>query len=76
MFATYIQIYTQIMQFCLNLGLCELNIFAKIFTFKQGCKKWGHSYTNQEKRVKGAFRIPGSPEKGGYSGRTSVPFYI
>ena len=46
-----------------------------------GCqKKWGLSYTNQEKlgqsytfcRKKGANHIPGSAEIGGYSARTSV----
>ena len=43
-------------------------------------RKWGHSYTNQEKMgqsytvflEKGSYRIPSSAEKGGYSGRTSV----
>ena len=47
-------------------------------------KKLGHSYTNQEKMgqsytfflEKGAYRIPGCAEKGGYSGRTSVPCVI
>ena len=43
-------------------------------------RKWGHSYTNPQKWVshiqfpqkKGAYCIPGSTEKGGYSGRTPV----
>ena len=56
-------------------------------TFKKGCKKCYHPYTNQVKMgqsythiqfpwKKGAYRIPGNAEKGGYSGRTSVPCHI
>ena len=47
-------------------------------------KQLGPSYTNQEKMgqsytvslEKGTYRIPGSAEKGGYSGRTFVPCHI
>ena len=35
-------------------------------------KKW----VSQFPWKKGAYRIPGSAEKGGYSGRTSVPCHI
>ena len=43
-------------------------------------RKWDHSYNNVENwvrhilflRKKGAYRIPGSTEKWGYSGRTSL----
>ena len=37
-------------------------------------KKMDQSYTVCLK--KGAYRIPGNAEKGGYSGRTSVPCHI
>ena len=46
-------------------------------------RKWDHSYNNDEKvgqsytfsQKKGAYRIPGSAEKGDYSRRTSVGSY-
>ena len=46
-------------------------------------RKWDHSYNNDEKLIqilflkkKGAYRIPDSAEKGGYSGRSSVLCHI
>ena len=47
-------------------------------------RKWYHSYNNGQKlgqsyifsEEKGGYRIPGSVEKGGYSGRTSVLCHI
>ena len=65
-----------------------LRYLPKICTFKQGCKnraihipikkKWiSHiQFSVQFSWEKGAYRIPGSAEKGGYSGRTSVPCHI
>ena len=60
-------------------------IYKKYVHLYRDVRKWGHSYTNQEKmgqsytvslEKKGAYRIPGSAEKGGYSGRTSIPCHI
>ena len=60
-------------------------IYKKYVHLYRDVRKWGHSYTNQEKNgsviysfpwKKGAYRIPGSAEKGGYSGRTSIPCHI
>ena len=47
-------------------------------------RKWDHSYNNNEKlgqsytfsQKKGAYRLPSSAEKGGYSRRTSVLCHI
>ena len=52
--------------------------------FKQGCQKRDHLCINDEKlgqsyifsQKKGAYRIPGSTEKVGYSARTSVLYHI
>ena len=58
----------------------ELNIWAKIGVFSnRDVRKWDHSYINEKlgqsytsSQKKGAYRKPGSAEKGGYSDRTSV----
>ena len=46
-------------------------------------RKWDRSYNNDENvgqsfffRKKGAYRIPGSAEKGAYSARTSILCHI
>ena len=52
--------------------------------FKQGCRNWDHLYNNDKKlgqsytfsKKKGAYRVPGSAEKGGYWRRTSVLCHI
>ena len=52
--------------------------------FKQDVRKLDHSYRNDEKlgqsytffKEKGAYRIPSSSEKGGYSAYTSVLCHI
>ena len=74
---------TQIVQFCFNL-VSELNICAKYAHLNRDVKNGTIHIPIKKKWVshiqflwkKGAYRIPGSAEKGGYSGRTSVPCHI
>ena len=85
LFAAYTQNLNTKKYNFVSIWVSELNIFAKKYAHlnrdvKNGAihipikKKWVSHIQFSWK--KGTYRIPGSAEKGGYSGRTSVPCHI